>query len=337
MLYIYILELKSNKYYIGKTTNPEFRFENYFNVNESEWTILYKPIKLIELISDCDNFDEDKYTLKYMGMYGVNNVRGGSFCEIIFNEEKINIINKMINNSIDKDYKMDVDYEEYINKFNNLQDINNEIIELEKQYEYIKNLNNILHFIDKFWKKKINGFYNSINENTNKNDNLKRNNNINIQMQYKSIRNFIPDLQYNNNNNLDDIFENLCIFVNDAKDKKLSVDIFKNIKNDDIITNILNMFINEMNICRQFISILKSKFSDYIALTYIDFDIFEKINLFTNKVKLNKLCLFLLQIENEVKRICNNHQVEDNISFEFKINKKIEILTDKMIKLISKS
>ena len=29
----------------------------------------------------CDNYDEDKYTLKYMGQYRVNNVRCGSFCE----------------------------------------------------------------------------------------------------------------------------------------------------------------------------------------------------------------------------------------------------------------
>ena len=46
------------------------------------WTTKYKPIKVVELI-EGDNYDEDKYTLKYMEQYGIDNVRGGSFCQII--------------------------------------------------------------------------------------------------------------------------------------------------------------------------------------------------------------------------------------------------------------
>jgi predicted GIY-YIG superfamily endonuclease len=70
MLYIYILELESNKYYIGKTTNPEFRLETHFDGSASAWTNKYKPVKIIEIFGGCDNFDEDKYTLKYMEKYG---------------------------------------------------------------------------------------------------------------------------------------------------------------------------------------------------------------------------------------------------------------------------
>ena len=39
MLYIYILELTNNKYYIGKTTNPNFRLESHFDANGSAWTL----------------------------------------------------------------------------------------------------------------------------------------------------------------------------------------------------------------------------------------------------------------------------------------------------------
>lgn len=102
MLYIYILELESNKYYIGKTTNPEYRLETHYDGDGSAWTHKYKPIKLIEIFGGCDNFDEDKYTLKYMEKYGINNVRGGSFCEIILNQENINTIKRMITGSTDK-------------------------------------------------------------------------------------------------------------------------------------------------------------------------------------------------------------------------------------------
>jgi hypothetical protein len=39
----------------------------------------YKPIELIELLPNCDDYDEDKHTIKYMDKYGIDTVRGGSF------------------------------------------------------------------------------------------------------------------------------------------------------------------------------------------------------------------------------------------------------------------
>jgi hypothetical protein len=82
MVYIYVLKLENNKYYIGKTQNPKFRIENHFKSNGSEWTILHKPIKILEIIPDCDNYDEDKYTKIYMDRFGIENVRGGSYVQI---------------------------------------------------------------------------------------------------------------------------------------------------------------------------------------------------------------------------------------------------------------
>ena len=69
MVFIYILQLESGKYYIGKTTNPSFRLEQHFNSNGSSWTKKYKPTIVIELIPNCDDYDEDKYTIKYMEQY----------------------------------------------------------------------------------------------------------------------------------------------------------------------------------------------------------------------------------------------------------------------------
>ncbi len=105
---IYILELTNNKFYVGKTTNPTFRLEQHFNTNlrlGSAWTRKYKPIRILEIITNCDDYDEDKYTLKYIKKYGVDNVRGGSFCQIELDEDTINTINRMINGSTDKCYK----------------------------------------------------------------------------------------------------------------------------------------------------------------------------------------------------------------------------------------
>ena len=102
MVFIYILELK--KYYIGKTTNPQFRLESHFNSSGSAWTKKYKPKKVLDIIPNCDNFDEDKYTLKLMEQYGINNVRGGTFCEIKLNENNIITLNQMMNTVTDKCY-----------------------------------------------------------------------------------------------------------------------------------------------------------------------------------------------------------------------------------------
>ena len=45
-----------------------------------------------------------------MKQYGINNVRGGSFCQIELDQENINTINKMINGSTDKCYKCGGDH-----------------------------------------------------------------------------------------------------------------------------------------------------------------------------------------------------------------------------------
>jgi predicted GIY-YIG superfamily endonuclease len=76
MSYTYILKLEFNKYYIGKTNNPKFTLEDHINI---EWTKIYKPIKLVKIIKNNDNFDDDQLILRYMKKKGIKNVRGGSF------------------------------------------------------------------------------------------------------------------------------------------------------------------------------------------------------------------------------------------------------------------
>ena len=102
MISIYVLQLQDNKYYIGKTTNPEFRLHAHFNSYGSAWTQKYPPLQVIQIYHNCNNYDEDKYTLQYMEKYGINNVRGGSFCQIKLTEENKQVIQKMLNNSNDR-------------------------------------------------------------------------------------------------------------------------------------------------------------------------------------------------------------------------------------------
>ncbi len=108
MVYIYILKLDDNvggnKYYIGKTNDPERRLGEHLTGNGAAWTKLYKPIERIELIPDCDEYDEDKYTFKYMAKYGIENVRGGNFCQVVLSKADLKYLNKMFNGFDDKCY-----------------------------------------------------------------------------------------------------------------------------------------------------------------------------------------------------------------------------------------
>ena len=102
MVFIYTLQLQEGKYYIGKTNNPQVRLDTHFNSNGSAWTNLYKPIKVIEIIPNCDDYDEDKYTKKYMDKYGINNVRGGSFVSVELDKSTIEHLKHMSNGTNNK-------------------------------------------------------------------------------------------------------------------------------------------------------------------------------------------------------------------------------------------
>lgn len=104
MVYIYVLELVDGKYYVGKTNNPGFAInqEQDFDLSGSVWTRKYNPINIIEFISNCDDYDEDKYTRIYMDKYGIENVRGGSFCEEVLDEATLKMLEKMSNSAKNK-------------------------------------------------------------------------------------------------------------------------------------------------------------------------------------------------------------------------------------------
>ena len=158
MVFIYILLLELNKYYIGKTNNPDIRLNSHFNSNGSEWTKIYKPIKVYELISNCDSYDEDKYTLKYMEKEGIDNVRGGSFSQIKLSDEQIKLINQMIKGASDKCFNcgesghfikdcIESKIQDYLKNITN-ENIQTETIKFNSIYEKIIELNMFIKLTD---------------------------------------------------------------------------------------------------------------------------------------------------------------------------------------------
>ena len=100
-MYIYILKCENDKYYVGKTINLQQRIQDHFDFFACAWTKLHKILHVDYVYQNCDPFDEDKYTIKYMSIFGIDNVRGGSYSSISLTREDKNAIEKQIAGAMD--------------------------------------------------------------------------------------------------------------------------------------------------------------------------------------------------------------------------------------------
>lgn len=104
MVFIYTLKLQSNKYYVGKTNDPNFRLTNHFDSCGSSWTKKYNPISIQGVIPDKTEHDEQRITQEYMHKYAIENVRGGPWCKIKLSDSEIKCIEQIISSVKDKCY-----------------------------------------------------------------------------------------------------------------------------------------------------------------------------------------------------------------------------------------
>lgn len=79
---LYILQLQGGKYYVGKTTDMNRRYQEHKSGKGSSWTSTYKPIKILEVRPVKDAHDENNTTKDLMKKYGIDNVRGGSYTQV---------------------------------------------------------------------------------------------------------------------------------------------------------------------------------------------------------------------------------------------------------------
>lgn len=95
---IYVLRLQQGKFYVG-TTNKTIheRFEEHQSgKSAAAWTRIYPPINVLYVITTTHRGFENIETLKCMEMYGVDNVRGGSYSKIMLTFAEIKSIQQQL-------------------------------------------------------------------------------------------------------------------------------------------------------------------------------------------------------------------------------------------------
>jgi len=99
---IYILKLEGGRYYVGKTDNVMNRYQQHLSGSGSAWTKKYKPISISKIIENASPYDEDRYVKEYMNIYGIENVRGGSYVQIELTEPQKDGLKLEIRSANDK-------------------------------------------------------------------------------------------------------------------------------------------------------------------------------------------------------------------------------------------
>lgn len=77
--FVYTLELEMGCWYVGVSVDPDVREGSHVRGRGALWTAVHKPVRRQE-VHRGGGFDEEMMTRKYMALYGLDNVRGGSTC-----------------------------------------------------------------------------------------------------------------------------------------------------------------------------------------------------------------------------------------------------------------
>ena len=99
MVAIYVLKLSRGKYYVGMTRKNIDRVLTHIDGRGAAWTKKYPPSGTKPILSFQEGLresDEDRITLETMKRFGVENVRGGSWCKVNMTRKEIQMLEKKI-------------------------------------------------------------------------------------------------------------------------------------------------------------------------------------------------------------------------------------------------
>lgn len=102
---LYVLKLEGEKYYVGKTDNLNQRYLAHVSGSGASWTRTHKPVSIHEVRPVKDAYDESNATKEYMKKYGIDNVRGGPYCELSISDDVKFILLRELRGAEDSCYK----------------------------------------------------------------------------------------------------------------------------------------------------------------------------------------------------------------------------------------
>ena len=98
---LYVLQLTHNKWYVGKTDDVAKRYQQHKAGYGSEWTKIYNPVKLVETREVKSDHDENNLTKDLMKKYGVENVRGGSYSQVVLGGTTLQFLQREVRGNED--------------------------------------------------------------------------------------------------------------------------------------------------------------------------------------------------------------------------------------------
>jgi hypothetical protein len=100
---VFILQLADGKYYVGRSTDLDTAWITHTSGKGVAWTRKYAPMRITYSEDPANGIRENELTIRLIKIYGIDNVRGGSFSDEILSEGAINLIEGIIGHA----YKAD--------------------------------------------------------------------------------------------------------------------------------------------------------------------------------------------------------------------------------------
>jgi hypothetical protein len=129
-MFVYALLLSSNKHFIDTYSVNEVP-KLLEHSRRSEWVKQYNTIYIQEIYHTENLFEGDNLTKKYMLKYGIENVRGGSYNKIQLEEWQIKSLQHELNNVTNDNYSTKLIEQQYLDRFNNEEELDFEIEQME--------------------------------------------------------------------------------------------------------------------------------------------------------------------------------------------------------------
>jgi len=95
---LFIIKCQKEKYYLGLSNSFVAiffkHFENHLNI---PWLTIYKPMELLYIEHFFDIEKLNKKTIHYMYIYGIENVRGGCYSNVLLTKDEYDEITTKLN------------------------------------------------------------------------------------------------------------------------------------------------------------------------------------------------------------------------------------------------